>query len=128
MGVLLEVEGDNAELAKDICMHVAAMRSLSCRSRNSIRSLSIGREILAETLAKEGKPEKIIDKMVGDGAADLLRRAACLNEQPFVKDDKQTVGKTAAARWLEGRPLRSQVGGGSACGAKPCRPAGGTTA
>jgi elongation factor Ts len=101
VGVLLEVEGDNAELAKDICMHVAAMRPLVVSIEELDPELvSKEREILAEAARKEGKPEKIIDKMV-EGRLRNFYAERCLNKQPFVKDDKQTVGKTAAAGGLK---------------------------
>ena len=52
------------------------------------------REILAEAARKEGKPEKIIAKMV-EGRLQNFYAERCLLEQPFVKDDKRTVGQVA---------------------------------
>ena len=52
------------------------------------------REILREAALKEGKPEKIVDKMV-EGRLRNFYAERVLCEQPFVKDDKMTVGKYA---------------------------------
>ncbi len=52
------------------------------------------REILSEAARKEGKPENIIDKMV-EGRLRNFYAECCLAEQPFVKDDKKTVGQAA---------------------------------
>jgi elongation factor Ts len=52
------------------------------------------REILSEAARKEGKAEKIIEKMV-EGRLRNFYAECCLAEQPFVKDDKKTVGQAA---------------------------------
>jgi elongation factor Ts len=52
------------------------------------------REILSEAARKEGKPENIIGKMV-EGRLRNFYAECCLTEQPFVKDDKKTVGQVA---------------------------------
>ncbi len=96
-GVLLEIEGGNAELAKDICMHVAAMRPpVLAVDDLPAEQVAKDKEILSEAARKEGKPENIIEKMV-QGRMRNFYAENCLLEQPFVKDDKQTVGKVAAA-------------------------------
>lgn len=96
-GVLLAIDGGNAELAKEVSMHVAAMRP-SVVSQNDLNPKVVAkeREILAEAARQEGKPEKIIEKMV-EGRLRNFYAEQCLTEQPFVKDEKQTVGKVAAA-------------------------------
>lgn len=94
-GVLLRFDGGNAELARDICMHVAAMRpAVLHTSELDPAVVAKEREILAEAARKEGKPEKIIDKMV-EGRLRNFYAECCLAEQPFVKDDKRTVGQVA---------------------------------
>ncbi len=93
--VLLEIEGGNAELAKDICMHVAAMRPAVLHIEELDPAVvAKEREILAEAARQEGKPEKIIEKMV-EGRMRNYYAECCLAEQPFVKDDKKTVGEVA---------------------------------
>jgi len=95
VGVLLQVEGDNPDLAKDICMHVAAMRPLVL-SQDDLDPAEVEkeREILSEAARSEGKPEQIIEKMV-EGRLRNFYAEKCLTEQPFVKDDKKTVGQAA---------------------------------
>lgn len=94
-GVLLQIEGGNAELAKDICMHVAAMRPTVLNvDELDPAVVSKERDILAAAARKEGKPEKIIEKMV-EGRLQNFYAECCLTEQPFVKDDKKTVGQVA---------------------------------
>lgn len=95
-GVLLEVEGGNEQLAKDISMHIVAMRPEAV----SIEELDLAlvekeRSILAEQARQEGKPENIIEKMIQGRMRNFYAEHA-LAEQPFVKDEKQTVGNVAA--------------------------------
>ncbi len=97
VGVLLQIEGGSQELAKDICMHTAAMRPLVLAVEDLDPAMvAKEREILAAAARSEGKPEKIIDKMV-EGRLRNFYAERCLAEQPFVKDDKLTVGKAAKA-------------------------------
>jgi elongation factor Ts len=95
VGVLLQVEGGNPDLAKDICMHVAAMRP-TVVNKDDLDQAEIEkeREILAAAARSEGKPEQIIAKMV-EGRLQNFYAERCLLEQPFVKDDKRTVGQVA---------------------------------
>jgi len=94
-GVLLEVAGGNVEAAKDICMHIAAMNPTVVNKEDlDPQIVAKEREILTEAARKEGKPENILEKMV-DGRMRQFYAQQVLEEQPFVKDDKQTVGKYA---------------------------------
>ena len=94
-GVLLRFDGGNAELARDICMHVAAMRpAVLHKEELDPAVVAKEREILAEAARHEGKPEKIIEKMV-EGRLRNFYAECCLAEQPFVKDDKKSVGQVA---------------------------------
>jgi elongation factor Ts len=100
-GVLLQYEGDNAELARDICMHVAAMRPAALyKEELDPAAVAKEREILSEAARKEGKPENIIAKMV-EGRLRNYYAECCLAEQPFVKDDKRTVGQVAKEAGLK---------------------------
>ena len=93
--VLLHIEGGSLDLAKDICMHAAAMRpTVLCVDDLDAAVVAKEREILAEAARQEGKPENIIEKMV-EGRLQNFYAEQCLTEQPFVKDDSQTVGKVA---------------------------------
>ena len=97
VGVLLVVEGTvDADLAKDICMHVAAMKPAVLTIEDlDADEVAKEREILSAAARGEGKPENIIEKMV-DGRMRNYYAEQVLQEQPFVKDDKVTVGKAAA--------------------------------
>lgn len=99
-GVLLGVTGGTDELAKDVAMHVAAMRP----SALSVEDLPADavvkeREILKAAALAEGKPEAIVEKMV-EGRLRNFYAERVLLEQPFVKDDKQSVGKYAKSQGM----------------------------
>jgi elongation factor Ts len=100
-GVLLEVKGDAAEAARDICMHVAAMRPKALKV-DELDPAAVARErdVLTEAARAEGKPETIIAKMV-EGRLRNFYAESVLLEQPFVKDDKQTVGQFAKSQGLK---------------------------
>lgn len=97
VGVLLEVEGGTPELAKDVCMHIAAMRpTVISKDDLDPDEVEKEREILAEAARGEGKPENIINKMV-EGRLRNYYAMYCLEDQVFVKaeDGKTTVGQVA---------------------------------
>ena len=96
-GVLLVVEGGNEELARQIAMQVVAMRPKAALIADlDPEMVAKERLFLTEQARKEGKPENIIEKMI-EGRMRNFYAEHVLSEQPFVKDDKQTVGKVAAA-------------------------------
>lgn len=100
-GVLMEVEGGSDDVAKDICMHVAAMRPRALSvSDIPAADLESERAILREAALKEGKPANIVDKMVEGRLRNFCAERALL-EQPFVKDDSQTVGRYAAGNGMK---------------------------
>jgi len=94
-GVLLQVEGGNASAAKDVCMHIAAMRP-SCLKTEDLdpSEIETERAVLKAAALKEGKPENIVDKMV-EGRLRNFYAERVLTEQAFVKGDKISVGKFA---------------------------------
>ncbi|MCK9470956.1 MAG: translation elongation factor Ts [Bacilli bacterium] len=95
IAVLTVVEGDNEEVAKDVCMHVAAMNP-KYLDRNSVdeKYLESEREILRAETINEGKPEKIVDRIV-DGKVQKLLKNICLVDQEFVKNPDVTVEQYA---------------------------------
>ena len=94
-GVLLEYEGDNGDAARDICMHIAAMRPAGLTNEDiDPEVIERERQILRELTIKEGKPEAIVDKIV-DGKVRAFLAERVLTAQPFVKDSKLTVSKFA---------------------------------
>lgn len=101
LGVLLEVSGGNAETAKDVCMHIAALKPDALATADLDPAMvEKEREILSEAARREGKPENIIAKMV-EGRLKNFYAERVLLEQPFVKDEKQTVGKFAKQAGME---------------------------
>ncbi|HQU43337.1 MAG: translation elongation factor Ts [Planctomycetia bacterium 21-64-5] len=94
-GALVEVKGGTPEVAKDIAMHVVAFKPAAV-SKDDLDPAAVEkeREILTEAARKEGKPENIIGKMI-EGRLKNFFAEKVLLEQPFVKDDKRTVGKVA---------------------------------
>lgn len=110
-GVLLEVEGGDDQLAKEISMHIAAMRPQATTTDQLDPALvEKERAILTEQAKQEGKPENIIEKMI-QGRMRNFYAEHVLSEQPFVKDDKQTVGKVAAAGGMKLKQfIRWQLG------------------
>lgn len=93
IGVLVELEGGDAELAKDIAMHIAASRPL-CISADQVPAglLAKEKDIFAAQAAASGKPANIIDKMVEGRLRKYLEEITLLG-QPFVKDTEQSVDK-----------------------------------
>ncbi len=91
IGVLVELSGGTAELGKDIAMQIAAAAPAAV-DRNGVdaSALEHEREVLRKQALEEGKPEKIIEKMV-DGRINKFYKEVCLVEQVFVKDSEKTV-------------------------------------
>lgn len=100
-GVLTSVKGGNDAAAKDVCMHVAAMRPAALNVKD-LDSAEVEKErgILREAALQEGKPENIVDKMV-EGRLRSYYAERVLLEQPFVKEPKQTVGQYAKENGME---------------------------
>jgi len=84
---------DFIALCKDLAMHIASAAPLAVSS-DQVPAETIERErrIYAEQVAAEGKPEAIRAKIV-DGKIKKYFSEVSLLDQPFVKDDKQTVGE-----------------------------------
>jgi elongation factor Ts len=100
-GVLLEATAGTADAAKDVAMHIAAMRpEVLAKEDLDPAAIDKEREILSEAARSEGKPENIIAKMVEGRLRNFFAERVLL-EQPFVKDDKLTVGKFAQANGLK---------------------------
>ncbi|MCQ6265821.1 translation elongation factor Ts [Fictibacillus sp. WQ 8-8] len=99
IGVLSVVEGTTDEaVAKDVAMHVAAVnpRYIS-RDAVSEEEVAREREVLTQQALNEGKPENIVAKMV-EGRLGKFFEEICLNDQSFVKDPDQKVGKYVASK------------------------------
>jgi elongation factor Ts len=95
VGVLLQVEGGTPEAAKDICMHIAASRPKAMSPEEIDPELvEKEREIAREVALREGKPEKVVERIV-QGKLKTFYAECCLVEQPFVKDPAKTVAQVA---------------------------------
>ena len=90
IGVVVEYTGDDVA-AKDVAMHVAAMKPVAVSSANVPTELvDKERKIAAEKAAESGKPPEIVAKMVEGSVQKYLKEVSLFN-QTFVKNDKQTV-------------------------------------
>ncbi len=114
---LVEISGNvsgaqAAEVAKDIAMHVVALAPQAIRKEDLDPAVvDKEREILSEAARKEGKPENIIAKMIEGRLRNFFSQCVLL-EQPFVKDDKQTVGQLATGAGLEVKSVENWKLGG----------------
>jgi elongation factor Ts len=90
IGVLVEFDGAEAA-AKDVAMHVAAMKPVALTSADVPAEL-IARErsVATAKAAESGKPADIATKMIEGSVQKYLKEVSLFN-QPFVKNDKQTV-------------------------------------
>jgi len=100
IGVLVEVNCETdfvakteefKELVKDIAMQIAAARPEYVDKEEVPESmLAREKEVLSAQAANEGKPEKIIEKMV-EGRIEKFYKEICLLEQPFIKDPDKSI-------------------------------------
>ena len=97
IGVLVDYEGGE-DVGKDLAMHIAFAKPRYL-SKTDVPGdvISREREVLAARAKESGKPPEIASKMVEGGLAKFLGEITLLG-QPFVKDDKQSVERTLAAR------------------------------
>lgn len=101
IGVLVNMKGGNADLGKDVAMQVAAANpGYLKRDEVPTEVLDHEKSVLAEQARNEGKPEKIIEKMV-IGRIQKYYKEVCLVDQEFVKDPDQTISKLLAANNAE---------------------------
>ena len=103
---------DAATVAKDISMHVVALAPKAITKEDlDPEAVAKEREILTEAARGEGKPENIIAKMIEGRLRNFFSQCVLL-EQPFVKDDKQTVGQLAKSAGLEVKRVENWKLGG----------------
>ncbi|MDR2744658.1 MAG: translation elongation factor Ts [Desulfovibrio sp.] len=80
------------EMAKNLAMQVAAANPMSLDAASLDQAaVAREREIYRRKALEEGKPEAIVDK-IADGAVKKFRKEVCLLEQPYIRDDKKSVG------------------------------------
>lgn len=100
IGVLIEVNietdfaaknEDFKQMVKDIAMQIASMNPAYLNREDVPESvLESEREIARNQALNEGKPEKIVDRIV-EGRLEKFYQANCLMEQAFIKDDSKTI-------------------------------------
>jgi elongation factor Ts len=100
VGVIIDVEGGDEPLARDLAMHIAASRPRAIDA-TGVDSVFIEKErsIAQQKAAESGKPEDIVNKMVEGAVQKALKEVTLLN-QVFVKaeDGKQTVEQLLRVR------------------------------
>src|SRR5574343_1065061 len=90
IGVVVEFDGDEVA-AKDVAMHIAAMKPVSLTSADVPAELiEKERSVATAKAAESGKPADIAAKMIEGSVQKYLKEVSLFN-QPFVKNDKQTV-------------------------------------
>ena len=93
IGVLVEVDGGDDVLARDLAMHIAASKpEYVSREQVPAGAIAKEKEIFAEQAKASGKPDNIIEKMV-EGRINKYINEVTLVGQPFVKDPDTTVEK-----------------------------------
>lgn len=113
IGVLVALDKNNPDVAKEIAMHIAATNPLAIDASGlSKETLSKEREIVTAQAQTSGKPANIIEKMV-EGRLQKFVQEVCLIHQPFVKNPDQTIQQllqTASAKVISF--IRFEVGEG----------------
>tara|TARA_B100000161_G_scaffold56185_1_gene37028 strand:- start:421 stop:1290 length:870 start_codon:yes stop_codon:yes gene_type:complete len=112
-GALVDLTVANAELGRDVAMHVVAINPMVVRSEDVVPEvLEKEREIFASQAADSGKPEEIVVKMVEGRVKKFLAEVSLL-DQPFVKDGDIKVSKLLADAGAEVASfVRYEVGEG----------------
>jgi elongation factor Ts len=98
IGVLVDVTGADADLGRDLAMHIAANKPKALAAAG-VAQADIDRErsIAQQKAAESGKPAEIQAKMVEGSVQKYLKEVTLLG-QPFVKDDKLTVEQLMKSR------------------------------
>ena len=111
LGVLVQLDQDSADVAKDLAQQVAAMRPLYVVREDVPADVVEKERRIAEQITRdEGKPEQAIPKIV-NGRLNAYFRDVVLTEQAFVKDPKTTIKQVLAQNGVSVRGFaRFQVG------------------
>lgn len=101
LAAIVALKGGNAEVARDVAMHVTAVNPRVTRPEDMPEEeLVREKEIIMAQPDMEGKPQEIKEKMAGGRIKKFLAENS-LVEQPFVKNPEQTVGQVAKAAGAE---------------------------
>lgn len=97
IAVIVALEGADAEVARDVAMHIAAVNPQYVSPEQvPAEVVAKEKEILTAQAQDSGKPAEIIEKMIG-GRINKFLAEISLTEQAFVKDPDTTVGKMVKA-------------------------------
>jgi elongation factor Ts len=111
LGVLVQLDGENEDAARDLAQQIAAMRPQYTK-REDVPADVVEKErrIFEQITRDEGKPEQAIPKIV-EGRVGGFYKDVVLVEQPFVKDNKQTIAQVLKAGGVDVQGFaRFQVG------------------
>lgn len=113
IAVVVELQGGDEELAKDVAMHVAAVNPRVAKPEDMPQDeVAKEREIYLAQAQESGKPAEIVEKMV-EGRVRKFLAESSLVDQPFVKDPDQKVGKLLSAAGADVKGFtRYEVGEG----------------
>lgn len=101
IGVLVDVIGGDDEVAHDVAMHIAASKPKAL-DKDGIDPALIEseRRVALEKAREAGKPEAILERIAEGSVQKFLKEVTLLN-QPFVKDDKVSVGQLLKSKGAE---------------------------
>ncbi len=93
IGVIVELAKHDPELGKDVAMHIAAINPAHVSEKDvPAEAVEKEKEIFTAQALESGKPAEIVEKMIVGRIKKFLGEIT-LEGQPFIKDDKTTVGK-----------------------------------
>ncbi len=93
IGSVVVLDGGDINLARDIAMHVAAMKPICIdESEVPLDMLETEKRIFTEQAADSGKPPEIVEKMI-EGRINKFLKEITLLGQAFIKEDKKSVGQ-----------------------------------
>ena len=93
IGVLVDIKGGDDEVAHDIAMHIAASKPKAIDETGIDPEMIAAEHRIAVEKAREaGKPEAMLERIAEGSVKKFMKEVTLLN-QPFVKDDKKTVGE-----------------------------------
>lgn len=113
IAVLVQLDGGNDEVAKDIAMHVAAVNpTVVSADQMPAEVVEKEKEIIRAQPDMAGKPAEIVEKMIGGRISKFLKESSLI-DQPFVKNPEQTVAQYAKAAGATVKSfIRLEVGEG----------------
>jgi elongation factor Ts len=91
IGVLLDLQGGDDTLGKDLAMHIAANKPKALNASGiDAQLIEVEKRVAIEKAKEAGKPEAMLEKIAEGTVQKFLKEVTLLN-QPFVKDDKVTI-------------------------------------